>query len=203
MSVIESVAQLRALIGDPPPGLEAKVTGELDDFGRAFIAKSPFLILTTADAAGRLDASPKGDHAGFVEVVDDRTLLIPDRPGNRLAYGHCNIIENPKVSVLFVIPNTPETLRVNGSAELLDDADVLERLSARGKPATLATRVHIEETFFHCAKAFIRSSLWAPESWPERHRVSFGEMFRARSQADESVEKMIDEAVEADYRDNL
>ena len=160
-------------------------------------------MLSTADGDGNLDASPKGDAPGFVLVEDMRTLVIPDRPGNKLVYGHLNILENPKVGILFMIPGTPETLRVNGSAELTTDPAILDRLAARGRPAVLAIRVRIEECFFHCSKAFIRSKLWKAESWPERHRISFGKMFVKKVGGDENTARSIDESVEADYRDNL
>ena len=203
MSTITSIEQLRNVIGAPHPELEDKVLRAIDDYAREFIARSPFVILSTADREGRVDASPKGDAPGFVTVLDPHTLVIPDRPGNKLAYGHRNILENPRVGLLFVIPNTAETLRVNGRAELVDDTDLLEQLAARGKPAPLATRVEVEECFFHCGKAFIRSSLWQPESWGERHRVSFGEMYAARKQRDASVAQMIDAAIDTDYQENL
>ena len=175
----------------------------LDEYAVAFIARSPFLVLATADENGRLDASPKGDGPGFVLVEDERTLVIPDRPGNKLAYGHQNILANPNVGAIFIIPGTPETLRVNGAAELTADPDLLGRLAARGRPAVLGIRIRVEESFFHCAKAFLRSSLWKPDQWPERHRVSFGEMFAKAAGAEASAAKSIDEHIEQDYRENL
>ena len=121
MSTISTVEELRAVIGDAPPGLEAKVDDHLSAFALDFIERCPFLVLSTSDKSGRVDASPKGDAPGFLSVVDEKTLLIPDRPGNRLAYGHLNVIENPQVGLLLVIPNTSETLRINGKAELSAD----------------------------------------------------------------------------------
>ena len=203
MAIIKSIEELEARIGAPHPELQEKVIDRIDDFANAFIQRAPFIVLSTSDSGGRIDASPKGDAPGFVMVENDRSLLIPDRPGNKLAYGHRNILQNPKVGMLFIIPNTPETLRINGRAELLDDEAVLEQLAARGKPATLATRVHVEECFFHCGKAFIRSDLWRPEAWPERHKVSFGKMYAARKQLDDAVADTIDSAIETDYTDNL
>lgn len=201
--LIKTETELRAVIGDAPPGLEQKNIDHLDAFALAFVAQSPFLILATSNAQGQIDASPKGDGPGFVEVVDDRTLLLPDRPGNRLAYGHLNVLENPQVGLIFMIPGTPETLRINGEAQLTCEPQLLERLAARGKPATLALRVQVREVFFHCAKAFIRSGLWQPDDWPERHRVSFGEMLAARRGGDADAAAQIDAAVEQDYRQNL
>ncbi len=203
MDKIETVEQLRSVIGEELPGLGEKNIDHLDAYAQAFIERSPFLILSTADARGRIDASPKGDGPGFVQVVDPHTLVVPDRPGNKLAYGHQNILSNPQVGLLFMIPNTPETLRVNGSAELSVDADLLQSLASRGKPAVLALRVRVEECFFHCAKAFLRSGLWQPDAWPERHRVSFGEMFAARRGDAGDVAAGIDQLIEADYQNNL
>ena len=203
MHVIETEAELRAVIGAEPPGLAEKNQPQLNAFAMDFIARSPFLVLSTADAEGRIDASPKGDAPGFVAVEDERHLLIPDRPGNRLAYGHRNLLANPRVGVLFMIPGTPETLRVNGQASLSADRLLLDRLAARGKPAVLAIRVAVDEVFFHCAKAFIRSRLWHPETWDERHEVSFGKMYAAARKAPAQAAAAIDAAVQADYRDNL
>lgn len=201
--IIRTVEGLREVVGAEIPGSDFKIHKELDEFAIDFLARSPFLVLSTADAQGNLDASPKGDKPGFVLVEDERTLVIPDRPGNKLVYGHLNILNNPKVGVLFMLPGTPETLRVNGTAELTNDPELLQRLAARGKPAVVALRVRVEECFFHCAKAFIRASLWQPESWPERHKVSFGRMIAKQTGGDEKAVEAIDEMIEADYRDNL
>jgi hypothetical protein len=140
-------------------------------------------------------------------VADDATLVFPDRPGNRLVYGHLNILRNPHVGLLFLVPGTSETLRVNGRAELTRDPALLERLAARGKPAVLAVRVHVDECFFHCGKAFIRSRLWQPDSWGAKHAVSFGRMFAKKLGQDgdsaSGTAAAIDEQIAADYRDNL
>src|SRR4051812_19740388 len=146
---LSTAEDLWALIGATKPGIELKVDTTLDAAARAFIAKSPFLVLSTADAAGNVDASPKGDDPGFVLVEDDTTLVIPDRPGNRLVFGLQNILENPHVGLLFMIPGTGETLRVNGRAELSADPVLLEQLAARSRPAVLAIRVHVDESFHH------------------------------------------------------
>ncbi len=211
MSTITTLAALRDRVGSAHPELAEKNIDYLDDFARTFISLSPFIVLSTADESGNIDASPKGDGPGFVEVVDDHTLLIPDRPGNKLAYGHENILTNPRVGILFMLPGTRETLRVNGRAELPDDVDVLERLAARDKAALLAIRVTVQECFFHCGKAFLRSGLWQPDTWQPRHKVSFGEMFAAhkvpKRQLDDDdgpqLARDIDQAIAADYRENL
>ena len=203
METIKTEQELRAVIGEEIPGLSEKVEARLNDFALDFIARAPFLVLSTADGAGRLDASPKGDAPGFVAVEDDRTLLIPDRLGNRLAYGHRNILANPHVGVLFMIPGTTETLRVNGRATLTADGELIERLAARGRPAVLVIRVEVEEVFFHCAKAFLRSRLWEPAAWGEPYKVSFGKMYARRRNAPAETAVAVDEAIERDYRDNL
>ena len=160
-------------------------------------------MLSTSDAEGRQDVSPKGDGPGFVAIEDERTLLIPDRRGNKLAFGLQNVLANPRVGVLFIIPGVRETVRVNGRAELTTDPQVLERLSARGQPALLAIRVTIEESFFHCAKAFIRSQLWQTSAWPVTEPISFGKMFAAKLGGGEEVVQQIDAMVREDYENNL
>ena len=200
---IESVEQLREIIGEPMAGLGAKNVDHLNEFARAFLARCPFLVLATTDEEGHLDASPKGDAPGFVLIEDDRHLVIPDRPGNKLAYGLENILANPSVGVLFMVPGTPETFRVNGTAELTALPALMERLAARGRPAKICIRVTVDEAFFHCAKAFIRSKLWKPEDWGERHKVSFGEMFAKQAKAGPEAADAVDRAVEEDYETNL
>jgi PPOX class probable FMN-dependent enzyme len=200
---ITTIEQLREVVGAEIPGLAEKNQASLNEFAIEFLTRCPFLVLSTADAEGKVDASPKGDAPGFVHVEDERTLIIPDRPGNKLAYGHLNVIDNAQVGILFMIPGTPETLRVNGRAELTSDPAMLEQLAARGRPAILAIRVHVDECFFHCAKAFIRSELWQPNAWPERQKISFGRMYAKQRGADEAAAREIDAFVEADYRDNL
>jgi PPOX class probable FMN-dependent enzyme len=198
---ISTIEELRAVVGPNIPGVDLKVQDHLDEFAREFVSRSPFLVLSTAGADGRQDASPKGDGPGFVLVEDERTIVIPDRPGNKLVFGLQNILANPQVALLFLIPGTNETLRVAGRAELTRDPKLLQSLAARGKPAVLAIRVHVEECFFHCAKAFLRSELWKPECWPERMHISFGRMM-ARG-GDEKTVAAVDAAVEQDYRTNL
>lgn len=203
METIQTEEALREVIGDEIPGLSEKNEPVLNEFAVDFIARAPFLVLSTADDQGRLDASPKGDAPGFVAVEDEQTLLIPDRLGNRLAYGHRNILANPRVGVLFMIPGTTETLRVNGKASLTADPDLLERLAARGRPAVLVIRLEVEEVFFHCSKAFLRSKLWQPDSWGERYKVSFGKLYAKRNNAPAETAVAIDEAIERDYQENL
>ena len=200
---ITTVEQLRDVIAPPSDRVEAKLWDSLDDSCIDFIARSPFLMMATADAEGNQNVSPKGDAPGFVIVEDAKTLLLPDRPGNNLAFGLLNILANPHVGLIFVIPGTSETLRVNGTAELTADPDVLERLSARGKPALVGIRVQVTQVFYHCAKAFIRSELWKPESWPEPKKISFGKILAKRLKGGDAAAEAIDRDIEEDYRTNL
>lgn len=200
---ITSVDQLRAIFGQPSPMTPRKLLRALDETAIEFIGRAPFLVLATADADGNQDASPKGDGPGFVAVEDEHTLLIPDRRGNKLLFGLQNILANPHVGIIFMLPGTDETLRVNGTAELTADPALLERLAARGTPAQLVIRVTVRECFFHCAKALIRSQLWNSETWPERLRFSWGKYLAAKTGSGEEVASKIDQAVARDYKSNL
>jgi len=200
---ISTEAQLREVLDTPSPLVEGKVFAALDPVSTAFIERAPLVFVATCDAHGRMDVSPKGDAPGFVSVEGDAVLLVPDRPGNDLAFGHLNLLENPRISLIFVIPNVRETLRVNGRAELTRDPAVLAALPARGRPARLATRVFVEEVFFHCGKAMIRSGVWKPASWPERFKPGIGRQLAAKAGADDTAAAAIDEALERDYRENL
>lgn len=200
---ITSVAQLRDLVGDPGALVPKKLLGALDQPAIEFIRRAPFLVLATADAEGNQDASPKGDAPGFVEVDNPSTLLIPDRRGNKLVFTMQNILANPHVGIIFMVPGTGETLRVNGTAELTIDPAVLQRLAARGRDAQVAIRVSVRECFFHCAKAFMRAQLWNPESWGERIKISWGQYLASKMGADANFAAQVDEFVEQDYKTNL
>lgn len=200
---IHDLSGLREVIGDPLALVEQKVDPALGEIESDYVRRSPFVLLSTADGQGHQDVSPKGDGPGFVLIEDPTTLVIPDRPGNKLVYGLTNILENPEVGVIFLTPGTPETLRVNGRAELSTDPALLQKLAARGKPAVVAIRVHVREVFFHCAKAFLRSELWKPDTWPERVKISFGRQFARKLGTDNATAAQIDKAIEEDYRTNL
>jgi PPOX class probable FMN-dependent enzyme len=164
--IIRGEAQLRQLIGPANPRSVAKEIAHLDIHCRALIARSPFVLVASSDATGRMDVSPKGDAAGFVRVLDDETLAIPDRPGNRRADTFTNVLQNPHVGLVFLIPGKLETLRVNGRASIVRDAALREQLAAGGKLPALALVVHVEQAFIHCGKCMIRSKLWAHDEWP-------------------------------------
>ena len=200
MAHIDTVERLRSIISQPHPMTQEKLLDHLDEQARTFIAHSPFLVMSTVSDAG-VEASPKGDEAGFVQVLGDRTLLVPERPGNKLAFGLQNILANGEIGLLFMRPGTGETLRVGGRARLIDDADVLQQLSARGKPAVLAIRVDVVRAFFHCARSVLRANLWEPEHWPEKQTVSFGRIMREKIKVDEAVSQLIDSSVAASYQD--
>jgi uncharacterized protein len=200
---VNSVAQLRSIIGEPGELVPKKVMPALDEMAADFIRRSPFLVLASTDAEGNLDASPKGGGPGFVAVEDEVTLAIPDRKGNKLIFGLQNILANPHVGLLFIIPGTDETLRINGTAELTIEPALLDRLAERGAPAHLAIRVHVGECFFHCAKAFIRSQLWHPEAWPARQKISWGKYFASKIGLGQEAAIKLDEMVEHDYKHNL
>jgi PPOX class probable FMN-dependent enzyme len=164
---VTSEEQLRQITGAPVARALRKELTALDVHCRAIISSSPFVLISSCDAEGRLDASPKGDSAGFVQVLDDTTLAIPDRPGNRRTDTFRNVLQNPRVGLLFLVPGKNETLRVNGSAVIVRDAGLRERMAVKGKPPELALVVSTEEVFVHCGKCMLRAGLWRPETWPD------------------------------------
>ena len=165
-SDVVSPDDVAALYGPPVDAVVNKVVDHLDSHCRDFIALAPFVLVATADADGNCDVSPKGGSPGFVQVLDEGRLAIPDAPGNRLVYSLRNIASQGRAGLLFLIPGLEETLRVNGRACLTRDPDVLERLAGEAKPPKVAIGVDVEEAFLHCAKAFKRSALWRPREWP-------------------------------------
>jgi len=201
--LLTSLEQVRVIIGPKVPAVEAKFFPALEETASHFIRHSPLLLLATVDRAGHPDVSPKGDGAGFVAIEDEHTLLIPERKGNKLIQGLQNILANGRVALVFLVPGTGETLRVHGRAELTGDPALLARLEERGQPALLAIRVHVEQVFFHCAKAFKRSKLWQPDSWPPNLRISFGKLLAKKLGAGEDAAQRIDAAIEEDYRSGL
>ncbi len=169
MAAIDSLEALRAHYRAPSERSRRKAIDRLDAHCRTFIAHAPFLVIGTAAAnGGPGDVSPRGDGPGFVHVVDDRTILIPDRPGNNRLDTLSNILENPEVAVIFMIPGFDETLRINGRAGLTDNAELLDRMAMGGKPALLAIRVGVREAYIHCNRALRRARLWDEASKPDR-----------------------------------
>jgi len=164
--ILTTEQDLRAIMGTPSTRAVKKVQNSLDAHTRAFIAQSPFLLIATSDANGRCDVSPKGDAPGFVQIVDDHRLVIPERPGNKRLDGMLNMLANAHIGLIFLIPGRDETLRVNGKAWITRDPSLLNRCVAQGKVPLVAIGVEIEQCFLHCPKAFIRSRLWQHEAWP-------------------------------------
>ena len=168
MRVVSSEAELREVVKEPGRFVIDKDIGRIDEHARTLIAHSPLVLLATSDPDGTCDVSPRGDPAGSVLVLDDHTLAIADRPGNRRADSFRNLLRNPRAGLLFLVPGMAETLRVNGRATVVSDAPFFDDLEVRGKRPQLAVVVHVEELYMHCSKAFLRSSLWKPETWPDR-----------------------------------
>lgn len=203
LQTIETPAELRALIGHPGPIALAKQIYLLDSHCKAFIAESPILMLSTASASGLCDVSPRGDGPGFVQVLDEHHLLIPERPGNRRADSLVNILENPQVGLLFLIPGVVETLRVNGQAQLVQDAALLEPLAVQGKVPKLAIRVKVREAFLHCGKALVRSKLWEARAGQNSNRASAARVFLEHSCTTHISEAEAQASLEQEYREEL
>jgi uncharacterized protein len=180
VQTIQSEAALRDLLGEPATLVRAKVTDKLNPLTRAFVERSPLVCMSTADAQGNCDVSPRGDPAGFVRILDDTTLLIPERPGNRLADSLLNILSNPHIGLLFIIPGVTDTFRVNGRATLTTDAALLAPCAVGGKVPKLGILVDIEAAYTQCSKAFLRSHCWDTARFVDRAELpSNGEIMRA------------------------
>jgi len=158
---------VREILGQPTQAVQSKVIDELDAVCKGIIAKSPFVLVASANLAGEVDVSPKGDPAGFVQILDSKHLAIPERLGNRRADTFRNVLENPHVGLLFVIPGKSETLRISGEARLVRDSTLLESMSVNGRAPKLALVVYIERIMIHCPKCMHRSKLWQPAQWPD------------------------------------
>ncbi|WP_395677833.1 pyridoxamine 5'-phosphate oxidase family protein [Inquilinus sp.] len=179
-----------------------KILDSIDPHARAFIGLSPFLVIATAGADGSADASPRGDAPGFVAVVDRKTLLIPDRRGNNLCDSLSNVVENPKVGLVFFVPGVNETLRVNGGAEITSDPELLEPMAVEGKVPTSALKVTVEQLYFHCGKALIRSRLWDPAVQIERRSFpTLGKILADQIKGLDSDE--VQSGLETAYKDRL
>ena len=201
--VITSEAQIRGVIGSPNQRVLKKQIASLDEHCRAFIAKSPFLLISSCDGNGNMDVSPKGDPPGFVRVLDDETLAIPDRPGNRRADTFRNLLANPNVGLLFLIPGKQETLRISGTALIVRDRWVREPMGMAGKLPELAVIVKVREVFFHCAKCVIRSKLWESGSWPDPKGLpSLARVMVDQGKLEESLEEM-EALIEQSNRERL
>jgi PPOX class probable FMN-dependent enzyme len=200
--VIAATERLRALYKQPSERAHNKVIDHLDDVCRRFIAACPFVIVASRGADGRLDVSPKGDPPGFVAVLDERTLAIPDRVGNNRLDTFDNLLAHPEVGLLFMIPGNGDTLRMSGRARLVRDATLQARLAVNGKAPNLITVVAVEEAFMHCPKCIARSRLWSPDRWPDRTNVpSLAEALVAHAVPSQTVAEV--QAAIADHNARL
>ena len=189
--VVTTRDRLRELVKPPIDLVRNKGIDRIDDICRRFIAASPFVMIATRGADGRLDVSPKGDPAGFVAVLDERTLAIPDRLGNNRLDTLENVLVHPEVGLIFVIPGHNDTLRVSGKGRIVRDADLQRRLAVNGKTPNLVLVVTVEEGFMHCSKCMIRSRLWQQDDWPDRSSVAtLAEAMIAHAAPKESVGEM-------------
>jgi PPOX class probable FMN-dependent enzyme len=182
--VIRDEAALRELLGEPTDLVRSKLADRLNELTRCFVERSPFYCLATAGPDGSCDVTPRGDPPGAVRILDERTLLLPERPGNRLADALRNILANPHVGLLFLVPGVTDTLRVNGRATVVTDTDLLEPCAVEGKAPRLGLLVDVDEVFTHCSKAFPRADLWDPARYVERSALpSAGEIMASLNPA--------------------
>ena len=193
--------QLRETLGgEPAPLIREKIANRLNPLTRQFVERSPFVVVASGRPDGGLDVSPRGDPAGFVRILDERTLLLPDRPGNKLADTLTNLLVDDRIALLFLIPGVNDTFRVNGRARIVDDPELLAASEVEGKAPQLGILVEVEEAYTQCPKAFLRSELWNPQRHIERSELpSQGEILRAIADPELDVGEY-DEAREARYR---
>ena len=202
--VVTTLEELRALMGEPSETALRKDIGRLDEHCRAFIARSPFVLVATSDATGRCDVSPKGDAPGFVHVLDERHLVIPDRPGNKRFDGIRNLLENPGIGLLFLLPRSEETLRVNGRAQIVRDPELLASFAVQGKTPQLAIAVEVQESFLHCAKCVKRSGLWDSSQWPDLSGLaSPAQIFLDHAKPRDMTLEAFEQRLQEGYRKNL
>jgi PPOX class probable FMN-dependent enzyme len=185
---ITSEAELRELLGPPTPQAANKERPSLHEHDKQWLARSPFCLIATAGADGSCDVSPKGDPPGFTLVLDDTTIAIPERPGNRRADGFHNVLANPHVGLLFLVPGRGDTLRINGKARLVREAPFFDRMIVKGHRPAIALVVEVEEVFFHCSKAFLRSALWKPETWNPEAVPARAQISKSLERTDEPLE---------------
>ncbi len=200
---ITSEDELRSVLGRPGQRSAEKVIDHIDEHCASLIAHSPFLVVASADADGNMDISPKGDPAGFVRVLDAKTLVIPDRLGNKRGDTFSNILENPKVGLYFLAPGYRETLRVSGTAQIVRDAELLDSMVVNGKSPALALVIRVEKALFHCAKCIIRSGLWEHEGWSDVGEIpTLGTILIDHAKLDDPV-ATLQASIEESYENNV
>jgi len=202
-NIIKTEEQFRDIMGHPNERVSSKVLNHLDQNCQTFIQKTPFIILSTANKQGQQDTSPKGDPAGFIKIINPNTIAIPERLGNRKADSFTNIIENPNVGLLFMIPGKKETLRASGTAIIVRDQNIREDLAFNNKLPDFAFIITIKEAYFHCAKCMTRSKLWQAEHWPNQDGLpTLGKTMVDAGKLELSAEEM-DALIEKDYKNRL
>jgi len=200
--VITSVDDVCAVIGTPMPHVVAKVTDKLDDICRTFLAKSPFCLIASSNPDGAIDVSPKGDPLGFVRVLNEKHLAIPDRPGNRKIDTFHNLLKDPRVGLIFIIPGKRETLRISGEARITRDEELRKSMAIDGKTPELALVVYVERVFMHCPKCLVRSQLWEPATWPNHVDMpSYVEIIIRHAKLNTSPEQLVTDAKEGGLMD--
>ena len=162
---IKTAAEAKSILGEDFPNQIAKIIDHIDPHCRAWIERCPFIVISSANAAGAMDTSPKGDPPGFVKILDEHTLAIPDRIGNHRGDTFLNVLENPNVGIIFIVPKRREVVRVSGTAQVVKDPELLQDMAVNGKLPDLALLVRVREAFFHCGKSMIRSGMWEPDRW--------------------------------------
>lgn len=190
LELVSTVEQLRELVGEPSARAAGKVRSSLHEIDRRWLAASPFVLLATSGADGRCDVSPKGDPPGATLVLDDRTIALADRPGNRRVDGWLNVLANPQVGLIFLVPGRGDTLRVNGRARLVREAPFFDDLVVKGHRPRLAMLVDVEEVFYHCSKAFLRAKLWQPASWDHATLPSRAVIAQTLERPEDSIETL-------------
>ncbi len=190
MMEITSEAEVRELVGEPLPRVATKDRRVLHEYDKQWLANSRFCLVATSGADGSCDVSPKGDPPGFTLVLDDTTIAIPERPGNRRVDGFRNILANPHVGLIYLIPGRGDTLRINGRARLVREAPFFDQMIVKGHRPLLAVVVEIQQVFYHCSKAFLRSDLWRPATWNPEAAPSRARIAQRLEQPDEALEDL-------------
>jgi uncharacterized protein len=189
--VISSLEEIREQIGEPVPPVVAKLMDHIDALSRGIIEKSPFVVMASATGDGYPDISPKGDPVGFVKVLDEKYLAIPDRPGNKRVDTFGNLLQNPYLAILFMIPGKGEMLRVTGETRIVRDRALRESMAVEGRVPEFAIVMHVERVLVHCPKCIVRSKLWQPEQWPDSSKTAgIAEAMIAHAKLDTTPEEL-------------
>lgn len=202
--ILTEEKQVRELIGNSSEVVKRKTIYHIDSYCREYIAKTPLVFIATSDKKGNCDVSPRGDASGFVLVLDDKHLVIPERPGNRRIDSIRNILSNPRIGLIFLIPGLEETLRMNGRACITKNSELMNRMQARGKTPQLGIGVEVEECYIHCAKAYKRSQAWEPDTWLDQDQLpKISKMLAAHVNCEDFTEEQIAKGLQESYEKRL